>query len=124
MKYLLLVHHNEDRFNTMPEGTRKDMLAESIQLCHQLASKGQYIHASPLQPEATGTVVRIRDGKPMVTDGPFMETKEQLAGYFLVDAKDREEAIQIAQRVPGARIGAVEVRPLIEITGLPNTRES
>ena len=124
MKYLLLVHHNGDMFTRMPEGTRKDMLAESIQLCHQLASKGQYIHASPLQPEATGTIVRVRDNKPMVTDGPFMETKEQLAGYFLVDAKNREEAIRIAERVPGARIGAVEVRPLIEITGLPNTRES
>jgi hypothetical protein len=123
MKYLLLVHHNEDRFKRMPEGTRKDLLAESIQLCHQLDSKEQYIHASPLQPEATGTVVRVRDGKPTVTDGPFMETKEQLAGYFLIDAKDREEAIRIAERVPGARIGTVEVRPLIEITGLPETKK-
>ena len=124
MKYLLLVHHNEDRFKRMPEGTRKDMLAESIQLCHQLASKGQYVHASPLQPEATGTVVQVRDGKAIVTDGPFMETKEQLAGYFLIDAKDRGEAIRIAERIPGARIGTVEVRPVIEITGLPNSRET
>ncbi len=123
MKYLLLVHHNEDMFTRMPEGTRKDMLAESIQLCYQLASKGQYFHASPLQPEATGTIVRVRDNKPMVTDGPFMETKEQLAGYFLVDAKDREEAIRIAERVPGARIGTVEVRPLIEISGLPEAEK-
>ena len=120
MKYLLLVYHNEDRFKRMPEGTRKDMLAESIQLCHQLASKEQYVHASPLQPEATGAMVRVRDGKPTMTDGPFMETKEQLAGYFLVDAKDREEAIRIAERVPGARIGTVEVRPVIMISGLPN----
>ena len=120
MKYLLLVHHNEDMFKNMPEGTRKNMLAESIQLCHQLASKGQYIHASPLEPEATGPVVRVRDGKPMVTDGPFMETKEQLAGYFLVDAKDQAEAISIAGRVPGARIGTVEVKPVIAISGLPN----
>jgi hypothetical protein len=120
MKYLLLVHHNEDMFNKISEGTRKGMLAESIQLCHQLASNGEYIHASPLQPGAMGTIVRVRDGEPMVTDGPFMETKEQLAGYFLVDAKDREEAIRIAERVPGARIGTVEIRPLIEITGLPN----
>jgi hypothetical protein len=120
MKYLLLVHHNEDMFNKISEGTRKGMLAESIQLCHQLASNGEYIHASPLQPGAMGTIVHVRDGEPMVTDGPFMETKEQLAGYFLVDAKDREEAIRIAERVPGARIGTVEIRPLIEITGLPN----
>ena len=120
MKYLLLVHHNEDRFKNMPEATKKDMLAESIQLCHQLDGKGQYVHASPLQPEATATIVRVHDGKCTVTDGPFMETKEQLAGYFLVDAKDQAEAIRIAERVPGARIGTVEVRPLIEITGLPN----
>lgn len=120
MKYLLLVHHNEAMFKSMPEGTRKDMLMESIQLCHQLTSKGQYVHASPLQPEATGTVVRVRDGEPTVTDGPFMETKEQLAGYFLIDAKDREEAIRIAERVPGARIGTVEIRPVITISGLPN----
>lgn len=119
MKYLLLVHHNEDMFMRMPESTRKEMLSESIQLCHQLNSKGQYIHASPLQPEATGTIVQVRDGKPMVTDGPFMETKEQLAGYFLVEAENQETAIEIAQRVPGARIGTVEVRPLREITGLP-----
>ena len=120
MKYLLLVYHNEERFNRIPEGTRKDMLAESIQLCHQLASKGQYVHASPLQPETTGIIVRIRDGKPTMTDGPFMETKEQLAGYFLVETEDREEAIRIAERVPGARIGTIEVRPVIAISGLPN----
>jgi hypothetical protein len=120
MKYLLLVHHNEEMFNKLSEGKRKEMLAESIQLCHQLDENGKYIHASPLQPEATGTIVRVRDGKPMVTDGPFIETKEQLAGYFLIDAKDREEAIRIATRVPGARIGTVEVRPVTEITGLPN----
>lgn len=119
MKYLLLVHHNEAMFNAMPEGTREDMLAKSIQLCHQLHGKGQYVHASPLQPEATGTIIQVREGKSTVTDGPFIETKEQLAGYFLIDAKDRAEAVTIAERVPGARIGTVEVRPLREITGLP-----
>ena len=119
MKYLLLVHHNEEAFNKIPEGTREDMLAESIQLCHQLASKGQYVHASPLQPEATGTIVRVRDGKPTITDGPFMETKEQLAGYFLIDARNRDEAVAIANHVPGARIGTVEVRPVREVSGLP-----
>lgn len=120
MKYLLLVHHNEDTFKKMAESSRKEMLAESIQLCHQLANKGQYIHASPLQPEATGTIIQVREGKPIVTDGPFMETKEQLAGYFLVDAENQEEAIGIATQVPGARMGTVEVRPVVEISGLPN----
>ena len=119
MKYLLLVHHNEDTFNGIPEIKRKEMLAESIRLCHQLDGKGQYVHASPLQPEATGIVVRVRDGKATVTDGPFAETKEQLAGYFLIEARDRDDAVRIAQLVPGARIGAVEVRPLREIPGLP-----
>jgi len=123
MKYLLLVHHNEDRFNQIPEIKRKEMLAESIQLCHQLDGKGQYVHASPLQPETTGIVVRVRNGKATVTDGPFAETKEQLAGYFLIDAQDRDDAVRIATLVPGARIGTVEVRPLREVTGLPGEEE-
>jgi hypothetical protein len=119
MKYLLLVHHNEESFGRMSEETRRSMLAESIQLCHQLHDKGQYVHASPLQPVATATVVQVRDGKRSITDGPFVETREQLAGYFLVDAQDLDEAIDIAGRIPGARIGAVEVRPIREIAGLP-----
>lgn len=100
MKYLLLVHHNEEAFNKIPEDKRKEMLAESIRLCHQLHDKGQYIHASPLQPEATGKIVRVRDGKSAMIDGPFIETKEQLAGYFLIDANDQDEAVKIAERVP------------------------
>jgi len=119
MKYLLLVHHNEGTFNKIPDAKRKEMLEESIRLCHQLDGKGQYIHASPLQPEATGIVVRMRNGKATVTDGPFAETKEQLAGYFLIEAQNRDDAVRIATLVPCARIGTVEVRPLREITGLP-----
>ena len=119
MKYLLLVHHNEEAFAKMPEATRKDMLTESIQLCHQLHGKGQYVHASPLRPVATATVVQVRDGKRSVTDGPFIETREQLAGYFLIEAKDLDEAIGIAGRVPGAHIGGIEIRPVREIEGLP-----
>lgn len=119
MKYLLLVHHHEESFSRMSEDTRKDMLSESIQLCHQLDDKGQYIHAAPLQSVATATVVRVRDGQRSVTDGPFVETREQLAGYFLIDAKDLNEAVEIAGRIPGARIGAVEVRPVREVAGLP-----
>ena len=103
----------------MSDASKKDMLAESIQVCHQLNGKGQYFHASPLQPTTTATLVCVRNGKPIVTDGPFIETREQLAGYFLVDVKDRDEAVSIAARVPGARIGTVEVRPLRDIHGLP-----
>ncbi len=120
MKYMLLVHHDEEAFGKFSETKRQQMLEESVELTHQLHAKRQYINASPLQPAATAAIVRVRDGKPFVTDGPFIETREQLAGYFLIDAKDLSAAIGIAGRVPGARIGTVEVRPLREIVGLPN----
>ena len=119
MKYLLLVHHDENAFSKMPETIRKEMLEESVQLTHQLHAKQQYLSASPLHPASTAAIVRVREGKPLVTDGPFIETREQLAGYFLIKAKDLDEAVGIAWQVPGARIGSVEVRPLIEISGLP-----
>jgi hypothetical protein len=120
MKFMLLVHHDEDAFGKMSEAKRKELLTESVQLTHQLHANRQYLSASPLHPAGTSVIVRVREGKSLVTDGPFIETREQIAGYFLVDAKDLSEAVRIATRVPGARIGTVEVRPLIEITGLPN----
>lgn len=120
MKYLLLVHHDEEAFRKMSEAKRKEMLAESVQLTHQLHANEQYVHASPLHPSATAVIVRVREGQSFVTDGPFIETREQLAGYFLIEARDLNEAVSVATRVPGARIGTIEVRPLIEITGLPN----
>lgn len=119
MKYLLLVHHDETAFNNLSEDTQRQMLEESVQLTHKLHADKQYLSASPLHPAATAAIVRMRDGKRLVTDGPFMETKEQLAGYFLIEATDNNEAIAIAARIPGARIGTVEVRPVTEITGLP-----
>jgi len=115
----LLAHHDEEAFGKISETKRQQMLEESVQLTHQLHADGQYLSASPLHPASTAAIVRVRDGKRFVTDGPFVETHEQLAGYFLIEAKDFDEAIGIAARVPGARIGTVEVRPLIEITGLP-----
>ncbi len=120
MKFILIVHHNEDAFEEMDKEMQSQLLAESIELTHQLHATGQYVHASPLHPAATAIIVRVREGKPLVTDGPFIETREQIAGYFLIEARDRNEAVRVATRVPGARIGTVEVRPLIEITGLPN----
>lgn len=122
MKFMLLVHHDEEAFGRISETKRKEMLAESVELTHQLHANEQYVHASPLHPAATAAVVRVREDKPLVTDGPFMETKEQLAGYFLINAQDLNEAIRIATRVPGARLGTVEVRPLIEIAGLPSEK--
>jgi hypothetical protein len=120
MKFMLIVHHDEEAFSKIQKEKRQQMLAESIELTHQLHAAGQYLSASPLQPAATAVMVRVREGRPLVTDGPFIETREQIAGYFLVNAQDLNEATRIATRVPGARIGTVEVRPLIEITGLPN----
>ena len=119
MKYMLLVHHDEAAFDKIGREKQQQMLAESVRLTHQLHANQQYLSASPLQPAATAAIVRVRDGKSFVTDGPFIETREQIAGYFLIHAKDLDEAIGIAERVPGAHIGSVEVRPLIEITGLP-----
>ena len=119
MKFMLIVHHNEVGFEKIEKEKRQQMLAESIELTHQLHAGGQYLSASPLQPAATAVMVRVREGKPLVTDGPFIETREQMAGYFMIEAKDRDEAVAIAGRVPGARIGTVEVRPVREITGLP-----
>jgi hypothetical protein len=121
MNFMLIVHHNEDAFEKMDKETQSQLLTESIELTHQLHATGQYVHASPLHPAATAVIVRVREGTPLVTDGPFIETREQIAGYFLVNARDLNEAICIATRIPGARIGSVEVRPLIEITGLPKT---
>jgi hypothetical protein len=121
MKYLLLVHHSEEAFAQFDEATRQAMLAESIQLAHALHADAKYVHASPLQPVATATVVRVREGRPIVTDGPFVETHEQIAGYFLIEAKDKNEAIRVAAQIPGARNGAVEIRPVTEVTGLPDT---
>jgi hypothetical protein len=119
MQYMLLVHHNEEDFCKFSEVKQQQMLAESVQLTHQLHDNGQYVSASPLHQAATAAIVRVRDGKPTVSDGPFAETKEQLAGYFLIEARDLNEAIGIATRVPGARIGTVEVRPVKEVAGLP-----
>ena len=118
MKYMLLIYGDEQ---ALTEAERKDCYAESMQLAHDIKANGQYVAANPLHPTAMATSVRVRDGKRLVTDGPFAETREQLGGYFLIDAKNLDEAIAIAARIPMARKGTVEVRPVIEIPGLPNT---
>ena len=116
MKYMLLIYMGE---NAMNESDREHCYSESTKFAHELHSNGRYLAANPLQPVATATSVRIRDGKRHVTDGPFAETREQLGGYFLIDAKDLDEAIGIAARIPGAKVGTVEIRPVIEMPGLP-----
>jgi hypothetical protein len=116
VKYMLLIYSNEGAWK---EGEREACFEESTRLAQELHSKGHYLGASPLQPVASATSVRMRDGKRLVTDGPFAETHEQLGGFFLIDAKDLDEAIAIAARVPGARKGTVEVRPVLELPNLP-----
>jgi hypothetical protein len=118
VKYLLLIYAGE---KAISEAERQHCYEESTQLAHDLKASGKYLSANPLQPVATATTVRMREGKRLVTDGPFAETREQLGGYFLVDASDLDEAIGIASRIPAARWGTVEIRPVVEISGLPGT---
>ena len=116
MKYMMLIYMEP---NAMTDAEREHCYVESTQLTHELNARGQYLAANPLHPTATATTVRIREGKQLVTDGPFMETREQLGGYFLIDAKNLDEAIGIAARIPGARKGTVEIRPVLDMPGLP-----
>jgi hypothetical protein len=116
MKYMMLVYLDEQ---AMSDTEREHCYVESAQLTQQLHSSGQYLDASPLHPISTATSVRVRDGKRLVTDGPFAETREQLGGYYLIEAADLDEAIRIAERIPPARYGTVEIRPVLEIAGLP-----
>jgi hypothetical protein len=117
MKYMLLVYMDE---KAMTDTERQDCYMESAQLTQDLNARGKYLGASPLHSVATATSVRVRDGKPLVTDGPFAETREQLGGFFLIDAPDLDEALSIAARIPGSRKGTIEVRPVMEISGLPS----
>jgi len=116
MKYMLLVYLAE---NALSDTEREHCYVESAQLTQDLNASGQYLSASPLHPVSTATSVRIRDGRRVVTDGPFAETREQLGGYYLVEARDLDEALNIAERIPPARFGTIEIRPVLEIEGLP-----
>jgi hypothetical protein len=113
---MLLIYLDEQ---SVSEAEREHCYAESAQYAHQLNSSGQYLAAAPLHPSSTATSVRVRESKRMVTDGPFAETREQLGGYFLVDAENLDEAINIATKIPGAKLGTVEIRPVMEIAGMP-----
>jgi hypothetical protein len=119
MKYMLLVHHNEEVLGGISEAELQKLRLESVQLANLLHADGRYHDAAPLHPASTAACIRVRDGKQFVTDGPFAETREQLGGYFLIEAAGIDEAIAIAAKIPGARIGAVEVRQVVELPGLP-----
>jgi hypothetical protein len=116
VKYMLLIYADEQAWT---DAERQACYGESTQLAHDLKENGQFISTSPLQPVATATCVKVRESKRVVTDGPFAEAREQLGGYFMVEAKNLDEAIDIAGRVPGARKGTVEIRPVVEIPNLP-----
>lgn len=120
MKYMLLIYAEE---KTLADEAREKCYAESSQLCRELDARGQFVSANPLQPVVTATSVQVRHGKAMITDGPFAETREQLGGYFMVEAKDLNDAIKIAERIPAVRWGTVEVRPVMEIAGLPSQHQ-
>ena len=114
MKYMLLIYHDEQSWDALTEPERQQVYVEFRKLRGELEANKQFVTGSQLQPITTATTVRVRDGKELVTDGPFAETHEQLGGYFLIDAKDLDEATNIAARIPSARTGSIEVRPLVE----------
>ena len=118
MKYMLLIYGDEKALDDIE---RKQCYVESTELAHDLHLAGQYLAAAPLHPTSRAISVRVRESKRLVTDGPFAETREQLGGYFLVEASDSDEAIDIASRIPMARLGTIEIRPVIEIPGLPKS---
>ena len=119
MKYMLLIYGDERAWT---DAERESCYKESAQLTQRLHEQGKYLGASPLHPVATATSLRVREGKRLVTDGPFAETREQLGGYFLIEAANLDEALDVAGQIPGAKKGTVEVRPIMEITGLPGQK--
>lgn len=117
MKYMMLVYMDE---KAMTDAERERCYVKSAQLTQELNATGHFLAASPLHSVATATSVRVREGKRLVTDGPFAETREQLGGFYIIDAKDLDEAITIAERIPPATLGTIEIRPVMEISGLPD----
>jgi hypothetical protein len=117
VRYMLLIYLDE---RALDDTEREACYRESTELAHEINSAGQYLAAAPLHPTSTATSIRVRQGKRIVTDGPFAETREQLGGYFLINARDLDEAMGIAARIPMAQRGTVEIRPVIEIDGLPD----
>ena len=114
MKYLLLIYHDEQAWNSHTEAEREEIYREYRQLREELTSRGQFLTGDQLQATTNANTVRVRDGKQLVTDGPFAETREQVGGFFMIAAKDLDEATAIAARIPSAREGSIEIRPVVE----------
>jgi hypothetical protein len=116
MRYLLLIYDNEAAWARLSDAERGQIMGEYHAFTEGIAKSGNYKAGEALQPTSTATTVRVRNGKTMTTDGPFAETREQLGGFYLVEAKDLDEATALAARIPGARDGSIEVRPILEIS--------
>jgi len=114
MKYLCLIYEDETLRQKMEKAEVDKLFAEYSAFKDRIKNSGHLVGCNPLQPTRTAITVRVRNGKVSTTDGPFAETKEQLGGYFLIEARDLNEAIQVASRIPGARLGSIEVRPIME----------
>lgn len=119
MKFMLLCCHDDQDWDKLSKSEQEQMVDDARQQVAQIKASGQYRSSARLHPTSMATSVRVRNGKPLVTDGPFAETKEYLAGYYLIEARDLNEAIDVAARQPGARLGTIVVRPVLEIPGLP-----
>jgi hypothetical protein len=115
MRYMLLVYEAESNWATMTQEDAGRIMREYMGLTEDLRQGGQHLGSAPLQPTSSATTVRVTNGKTLTTDGPFAETREQLGGYYLIEAKDLNEAIAVAARIPAARTGSVEIRPVAEI---------
>lgn len=114
MRYLCLIYDEEKKLGTMTKGDQEAFLGEYFAFTDGIRKSGHYIAGEALQPVQTATTVRVRNGKVSTTDGPFAETKEQLGGYYLINARDLNEAIQVASKIPSARLGSIEIRPIQE----------
>ena len=116
MRYLCLIYEDEAAWQKMPKPEADKIYGEYFEFTDSIKKSGHYVGGNPLQPTQTATTVRVRNGKVSTTDGPFAETKEQLGGYYLVEAKDLNDAIRVAAKIPSARVGSIEVRPILEMT--------
>ena len=114
MKYVCLIYDDESKTGSMPQDTADALTQEYFSFSDDIRRSGHYLGGEALQPVSTATTVRVRNGRASTTDGPFAETKEQLGGFYLIEARDLNDAIQVAVRIPSARLGCVEVRPIME----------
>lgn len=120
MKYLCLVYYDEQNMQQLSQQEWDSLNQECIGCVQDLTSSGHFVDGAPLQTTASATTLRMRDNKPLVTDGPFAETKEQLAGFYMLEARDMNEALRLAEKIPPARYGCIEIRPVRELMAEDN----